>query len=61
MSMVVGRARPGLPALDNDAVALCRVPTAQLLVGFGGRQFDHHGQPLFGVVQLQIGDLGHLA
>jgi hypothetical protein len=30
-------------------------------VGVGGREFDHHGQPFFGVVQLQVGDLGHLA
>jgi hypothetical protein len=41
--------------------ALSRFDSTNVLVDLGGREFDHHGQPLFGVVQLQIGGLGHLA
>ena len=59
--MVVGIACPGLPAANNDAAALCRVATAQdcwsVSVAAGPIIMASRS---FGVIELQIRDLGHL-
>jgi hypothetical protein len=46
---------------QQRALALSRFDSADRLVSVGGGEFDHHGQPLSGVVYWQVGDLGHLA